>query len=101
MLESYGVLYGGEAMHWLGNARLDRFVLRAVKQIPSAGCTPVTAMTQHMLFVSGTVSHPQTYPTEEDVYLSLMRLMRDGLIERYCDFRTGGIRYRACIYRYR
>lgn len=84
--------------HWLvSNAQLDRFVWRAVKQMPDAGCKSVTAMAQHLMYLEG-IAISYALPDEDWVYVSLLRLMKRGSVERYVHESTGGIKYRLSAY---
>jgi len=83
---------------WLSNAQLDRFVLKAVKATAHTACHLITAMTQYLLYEEGVIMHGQKFPTEEEVYVSLLRLMQKRDVDRYVDLPTGGIRYRARVY---
>lgn len=84
--------------HWLGNAKLDRFVFRALKQMPHAGCRPITALTQHLLHREGLLKRGQVPPSVDDVYVSLLRLVVRRRVEKCIDFKTGGIRYSVRVY---
>ncbi len=84
--------------HWLGNATIDRLVLRAVKQASNAGCRPITAIVQNLAHTEKLIALGQKIPSEDDVYVSLLRLVQRGRVERYVDIRTGGIRYCARVY---
>ena len=80
-------------MFWLGEEVLDRCVREAVTAVPRSGCRPITAMTVHLLWKAGLVRSCQYMPSEDDVYLSLLRLSGGGRVARYADRGTGGIRY--------
>ncbi len=84
--------------HWLGNAKIDQLVFRAVKRIPCAGCRPVTALVQHLASEGGLAGSGQCLLDEDSVYISLLRLVQRGKVEKYVDLSTGGIRYRAREY---
>jgi len=83
---------------WLSNAKLDRFVRRAVTRTPDTGIKPIAAMVQHLLSAEGTVRPCQMLPDEDWVYASLSRLIKKGIIEKYVHESTGGIRYRVSAY---
>lgn len=84
--------------YWLGNAHIDRLVFRALKQSPCVGCYPITALVQHLASKDGWVGSGQKLPDEDCVYVSLLRLVQRGKVEKYVDLYTGGIRYRAREY---
>ncbi len=84
--------------HWLENAQIDRLVFRALKQVPCVGCRPITALVQHLAVEGGLVKSGQQLPNEDCVYVSLLRLVHRGKVEKYVDLYTGGIRYRAREY---
>lgn len=84
--------------HWLGSTTIDRLVSSAVKQAPNAGCLPITAVVQNLAKTQGLVTFGQRMPTEDDVYVSLLRLIQRGKVEKYMDMQTGGIRYRPRVY---
>ena len=91
--------HGGQKMeHWLGNAKIDQLVFRAVKQVPGVGCRPITALVQHLADREGLVVSGQKLPDEDYIYISLLRLIQRGKAEKYVNLATGGIRYRAREY---
>jgi hypothetical protein len=80
--------------HWLGNAKIERSICEALRLQSNVGCRPVTAMVWHLMHREGLVQAGQIWPDENCVYVSLSNLVANGMVEKYADILTGGIRYR-------
>ena len=81
------------ARYWIGESRLDRFVLRALKRFAGASVTDVHGQACRILREEGVVSEFQILPDENDVWCALQRLVSRGFAEKYAH--ASGVRYKA------
>jgi hypothetical protein len=81
------------ARYWIGESRLDRFVLRALKRFAGANVEDVHRQACQMLREERVVSEFQILPDETSIWCALQRLVSRGSATKYAH--ALGVRYKA------
>lgn len=81
------------ASYFIGEPKLDRFVLRALKKFAGNSVSDVHKQTCLKLMKEGVVAEFQLLPDENDIWCALQRLVSKGWARKYTV--GSGVRYQA------
>ena len=84
---------------WLGDAMVDRYVMRVLRKLGSAHGTVIQEAVHTLLKADKRIFEGQIAPDAEVIYAALQKLSAKGYIEKFAvSGETHPTRYRARLY---